>query len=145
MKQLLQGEGRAGLCEDICALQASEQFHVHNSSTPHLCSVLSVPVQFKGVDAEFVPTKLMTRLTYTLDEVGRSLSAQLLPSTRHSRLCGFSWRSLQLWAQQLKWEARALRCIQGNQQQGVTPQRADVRRVQGGWQWQRSAEGGGWP
>ena len=31
--------------------------------------------QFKGGDAEFAPTKLMTRLTYTLDEVrgGRSL------------------------------------------------------------------------
>jgi photosystem II oxygen-evolving enhancer protein 1 len=26
--------------------------------------------QFKGGDTEFVATKLMTRLTYTLDEVG---------------------------------------------------------------------------
>ena len=25
--------------------------------------------QFKGGDSDFVPTKLMTRLTYTLDEV----------------------------------------------------------------------------
>lgn len=31
--------------------------------------------QFKGQDAEFVPTKLMTRLTYTLDEVRIQTSA----------------------------------------------------------------------
>ncbi len=31
--------------------------------------------QFKGQDAEFVPTKLMTRLTYTLDEVRVQTSA----------------------------------------------------------------------
>jgi photosystem II oxygen-evolving enhancer protein 1 len=33
-------------------------------------------MQFKGGDAEFVPTKLMTRLTYTLDEVRALLGLQ---------------------------------------------------------------------
>jgi photosystem II oxygen-evolving enhancer protein 1 len=34
--------------------------------------------QFKGGEAEFAPTKLMTRLTYTLDEVRRAEGDALL-------------------------------------------------------------------
>lgn len=48
--------------------------------------------QFKGGDTDFVATKLMTRLTYTLDEV--SLESYH-PTTQHNvpgqvRLCGTS-------------------------------------------------------
>lgn len=38
-------------------------------------------MQFKGGEAEFVPTKLMTRLTYTLDEVGAFLAWKRKPLT----------------------------------------------------------------
>ena len=41
----------------------------HPSNTPACrCPTALHESQFKGGDAEFVPTKLMTRLTYTLDE-----------------------------------------------------------------------------
>lgn len=42
-----------------------------------LACLLDYLLQFKGGDAEFVPTRLMTRLTYTLDEVWRA--AGLVP------------------------------------------------------------------
>ena len=40
--------------------------------------------QFKGGDTDFVATKLMTRLTYTLDEVG-ACPEGLTPKSRHQR------------------------------------------------------------
>lgn len=42
--------------------------------------------QFKGSDSEFVPTKLMTRLTYTLDEVrsGNALCTLQFVQQKHS-------------------------------------------------------------
>ena len=56
------------LCTAACAMPVN--------NTP------AVRVQFKGGDSEFVPTKLMTRLTYTLDEArpvgGRG---RMLPGT----------------------------------------------------------------
>ena len=59
--------------------------------------------QFKGGDAEFAPTKLMTRLTYTLDEVRRVSANAVLHRTCHHAFVhtaasdgfktpGFAWR-----------------------------------------------------